>query len=144
LRLETVVEVVLEGEEFEAKDGDGWVVLYRAASIEDKAVIRTLLKMGADVEAENKGRTALDWAAENGHEAVVGLLLEKGLDDDGRVALYWAAENGHEEAVGLLLKNGVDVNAKDEYGSTALHWAAFTGQEAVELLLKAFIQHTAA
>jgi ankyrin repeat domain-containing protein 50 len=134
LRLETMVEVVLEeGEEFEPKDG--WVALYRAASIEDKAVIRMLLETGADVEAENKGRTALDWAAENGHEAVVGLLLEKGLDDNGRVALYWATENGHEEAVGLLLKNGADVNAKDEYGSTALHWATWEGHEGVVRLL---------
>jgi ankyrin repeat protein len=34
-------------------------------------------------------------------------------DDDGRTALYWAAENGHESEVRLLLEHMVDVDAKD-------------------------------
>ena len=43
--------------------------------------MRLLLEAKANVDAKaNDGRTALHWAAENGHEAVVKLLLEKGAE----------------------------------------------------------------
>jgi ankyrin repeat protein len=51
-------------------------------------------------------------AAENGHEAVVRLLLQKGADVnakngyDGWRALCRAAEKGHEVVVRLLLEKG--------------------------------------
>jgi ankyrin repeat protein len=33
-------------------------------------------------------------------------------DDDGRAALHWAAENGYEVEVRLLLEHKVDVDAR--------------------------------
>jgi ankyrin repeat protein len=48
-----------------------------------------------------------------------------------------AAENGHEAMVRLLLtRDGVDPDSKDVYGQTPLSWAATNGHEAVVKLLQ--------
>ena len=40
-----------------------------------------------------------------------------------RTALHFAAEEGHKEIAELLIAKGADVNAKDEEGGTAIDWA---------------------
>jgi ankyrin repeat protein len=62
-----------------------------------------------DVYANDDGRTALHWAAGNGLEEEVRLLLEHKADVDTKTvsektALYLEAKNGHEASVQLLLK----------------------------------------
>ena len=92
-------------------------------------------------------RDSRDWkplcyAAYNGHEAVVKLLLEKGAEleikdeSNGRTPLSWAAERGHEAVVKLLLEKGAELETKDKNnGRTPLLWAAERGHEAVVKLL---------
>jgi ankyrin repeat protein len=58
------------------------------------------LEKGADVDTEERERTALHEAVRGGHETVVKLLLEKGANvatkDSirGRTSLHYAAWNG--------------------------------------------------
>ena len=72
--------------------------------------VRRLLENAAELETKDCwSRTPLVFAAKNGHEAVVELLLSRGdvvigsRDRDGRTWLSYAAEKGHEAVVKLLL-----------------------------------------
>jgi ankyrin repeat protein len=98
-----------------------------------------LLQNGFDVKQRDFNKeTALRWAAREGHEAAVQLLLEKGADinaqNKGWTVLHVAASEGHEAVVQLLLEKGADINAQNQ-GWTALHVAASKGHEAVVQLL---------
>jgi len=79
------------------------------------------------------GRTALHWAARNGHVPVLRwLLTECGVARDARTAdgtsaLCWAAWQGHLEAVSFLARAGCDAHGTNSYGCTAAHWAAQGG-----------------
>ena len=98
-----------------------------------------LLKNRHDLDSKDTyGRTPLLLAAEEGHEAVVKLLLEKGAELEtkdknyGQTPLLLAAEKGHEAVVKLLLEKGAEIETKDkDYGRTPLSWAAEKGHEAV-------------
>jgi Ankyrin repeats (3 copies)/Ankyrin repeats (many copies) len=105
-------------------------------------VITALLKNRQYPDVKDSwGRTPLWRAAENGHEVVVKLLLEKGAEleskdsEYGRTPLSRAAENGDEAVVKLLLEKGAELESKDKYGQTPLSWAAENGHGAVVKLL---------
>ena len=66
-----------------------------------------------------------------------GRLGRRG-DVEGRTALHFAAANGHLEVLELLLKKDADPNITNEQGNTALHWACVNGHgEAATRLLAA-------
>jgi len=89
------------------------------------------------------GATPLSWAAGNGCEGVVELLLgRKDVSPDtpdtrcGQTPLSRAAEQGHEGIVKLLLgREDVNPNSSSEHGRTPLLWAAMNGCEGVVKLL---------
>ena len=88
------------------------------------------------------GRTLLSFAAGEGHDDIVRLLLEKGAEIEVKdwnyhyTPLSGAAMNGHEAVVKLLLEKGAEIEVKDRvYSFTPLLWAAENGHEAVVKLL---------
>jgi ankyrin repeat protein len=98
----------------------------------------------SDTLRSQYGQTPLLWAAGNGYDAVVDLLLANdGIDPDlkdgqyGQTPLSWAAQEGHKAVVKQLLETGkVDVDSKDsQYGQTPLLRAAQGGHEEVVKLL---------
>jgi ankyrin repeat protein len=70
------------------------------------------LKAEVDSKDNTYSKTPLSWAAENGHEAVVKLLLASKADVDSKDNTYsktplsWAAQGGHEAVVKLLSSSG--------------------------------------
>ncbi|KAK0510326.1 hypothetical protein JMJ35_007720 [Cladonia borealis] len=119
---------------------DTWLI--RAAAEGQEVVVQRLLDNGAELNSKDElGRTPLSYAAENGHEAVVKLLLSYDVAADsqdtryGQTPLSWAAENGREVVVKLLLSYDVAADSQSKYGRTPLSWAAENGHEAVVKLL---------
>ena len=86
-----------------------------------------LLEAGADANKAviNSGLTPLHIAAHYGHEAVVKVLLESGVDanmasDKGVTPLQMATQGGQPAVVKVLLEAGADANKASNTGCTPL------------------------
>ena len=107
-------------------------------------IVADLVKVeGCDINQKDcTGNTPLIWAAWNGHEGVVKILLEQDQvspDGPGRrsqTPLCSAAENGHEGVVKILLeRDDVDPNVQGSWDQTPLSFAAESGNEGVVKVL---------
>ena len=118
-----------------------WAPLHWAVYEGHVVAVKTLL--AAEANAVNAvsyaGYAPLCYAAENGSEEIIGMLLGAGASTGGPCGdgepLHSAIWSGHVAAVELLLAAGADVDAT-RYGISPLHMA--TGDVAlVDLLLSA-------
>ena len=87
--------------------------------------------------------SALSAAASGGHEEIVQLLLDAGLNIDEESgsrgsAIQVAAAGGHEATVRLLIKAGAQVNAKGGFHGRALQAASTHGHTNIVRLLLAY------
>jgi ankyrin repeat protein len=94
---------------------EGVTPLHVAARTGLRQYVQVLLKRGGtEVDArDSQGNTLLSWAASNGHDAIVQLLLQADgepgrANDDGLKPLHQVASNNHAKIVKLLLTVGVD------------------------------------
>ncbi|WP_345814094.1 ankyrin repeat domain-containing protein [Paraburkholderia sp. PREW-6R] len=91
-----------------------------------------------DAEVNKKGWAPLHYAAANGHDDIVKLLLDHSAYVDagspnGTTPLMMAARGGHVSTVKLLLDNGADLTVENQIGMTALDFAkAYKEPDVVE------------
>ena len=123
-----------------------WPSLHHASYFGIVSVVASLTEReGCDINQRDcMGFTGLMWAAGQGNEEVVGILLARGnVDPDkpnknGESPLWRASLNGHEGVVKLLLARGdVDPDEPSNDGRTPLWAASYNGHEGVVKLLLA-------
>jgi len=102
-----------------------------------------LAKGGIEVNAKDeKDKTALVQAVQNGHKEIVTLLLAQNADVNSNanynwVPLIYASYSGHKEIAEQLLAKGAEVNAQEKQGKTALMLAVQNGHKEIVTLLLA-------
>jgi ankyrin repeat protein len=148
--VKVIEELVAAGHDLNAKKTgfvrEGFTPIHIAVLHGQEEAIKTLVKLGADINAKNKeGETPL-WLAvsELKHPAVGKLLLELGAKKDARnsdlrmTPLDWAAFDGKVEMVRMLLDHGANPNAgRGSSRSAPIQQCANNGNvEILEMLLK--------
>ncbi|HLK55809.1 MAG TPA: ankyrin repeat domain-containing protein [Chthonomonadaceae bacterium] len=119
------------GKQFQALS-HGWhgvPLLTSAVYFRAHGIQHLLLARGAAVNTrDDKGNTALTWAASRADPVSIKLLIARGADVNGAdragtMPLMWAAVSAHADCARLLLDRGAAVNAANKYGETALIYA---------------------
>jgi len=114
--------------------------LVRAAEHGNKPHCKHHLKMGADINFQNNGKSALLVAAARGHlEVCCFLIKEKAnielCDPDGTSPLIIAASGGHLKICHYLVEAKANLNRSDNNQYTALMHASCSGQDKICYLL---------
>ena len=123
------------GADINARDKSGNTLLHAAVRWDSptssrKAVARTLIALGVEVDAQNlSGKTALSEACQSGKGDMALLLLENGADINatdvsGRTILADSVQSNKKEMVRMLLSKGANPNIQDSLGRNAYHEAA--------------------
>ncbi|TPX08065.1 uncharacterized protein E0L32_010265 [Thyridium curvatum] len=130
-----------------AREDEGSSLVHIASASGIEGLLKAILGYPDQSRVDSKdqrGRTPLSYAAERGHEAVVGhLLSNKHVNSDaedflGRTPLSYAAGQGHKAVVEHLLSNKhINPDAEDSSGRTPLSYAAGGGHQAIVKLLLA-------
>ncbi|MDR0589105.1 MAG: ankyrin repeat domain-containing protein [Spirochaetaceae bacterium] len=126
-----------------ARDKFGVPLLSLAARAGDRNIVKLLLNAGASVnlQAEDRGTTALIDSTAGKHIDIMELLLKAGADvnlksKDGQSALIIAVGLNDEIAAGLLLKAGANADDPDSLGVSARKYALLFNKPVMMELFK--------
>ena len=135
------VKTILESSKISSQDiTDAFI---KAVELGNAQIVKDLIAVGADVEAQNKyGYTPLSVASKKGQMEIVQILLDAGADitaqnKNGTCALSEASQNGQVRTVKMLLLKGVSDSQKDAALEAAASSDTYGCKEIVEILVKA-------
>eukprot|EP01062_Namystynia_karyoxenos_P049186 TRINITY_DN375_c2_g1_i1.p1 TRINITY_DN375_c2_g1~~TRINITY_DN375_c2_g1_i1.p1 ORF type:complete len:534 (+),score=170.25 TRINITY_DN375_c2_g1_i1:95-1603(+) len=117
--------------------------LREAAREGDLRQVRALATAHMVDDVDERGFSALTWAAWNGHAECAAVLLERGAapnvpDEDGQTPLFHACWYGHQRVVQMLIQSGADVDSLDNDKESCLSAAARGGHtRVVHMLIRA-------
>lgn len=122
-----------------SRDGSGRTVLHYAAAGGFDDALQSQLDAGADAQlADMNGLTPVSIAAEQGHEAIVRMLLSKSTfiqTPRGYRPIYYAIKGGNKAIVQLFLDYDANIQAIAGSGQTPLLLATRKGCEDIVALL---------
>ena len=133
--IHAIVKRFLQKYHVEERDATGRALIHISATFGNTAIIKYLLKKGADVNAiDNSGWTALLCAVNSGNFDTALALLECGAysnatSESGNNALHYLlrateVNDSYVKVLMTLLERGCNVNAENNDGNTPLHIAA--------------------
>jgi ankyrin len=128
--------MVSKGLPLEERWGDAGLTPIQLAAQEARyECIKVLVQAGVDVvrDVDNVDTTCLHWAAHNGHDKVVELLLSMGcvVDavDTARVTpLMYAATNGHLQVCRMLIEHGAKLDLVSDEQKSPFLYACTSGK----------------
>ncbi len=132
-----------------ARSGDGFTPLHLACFFGQMEAAETLLRHGADANADSPNRIAvIHSAAASRNAAMVKLVLQAGANPNaqqqgGYTALHEAAMHNSVERAQALLDAGADVAIRSDAGLTAAQIAEQEGSKEVAGLLNSRRSSTA-
>ena len=136
-----VAELLSEGGRVDARD-QGFTPLLAATDEGHAEVCKLLIEKGSDLEESDTDTqyTALHYAAINGHESLLQLLLSHNAEVNSRdrreaTPLHLASQEGHLASVLTLLQAGADPLLPDHQGSLPIHIAAQLNHDKVVKIL---------
>jgi hypothetical protein len=107
-----------------------------------ESIVRLLIKSGADLQKECRGKTPLMFAAKYDFVHIIDILIEAGAGIDnpnqfGQTPLIYACKYGNLETAKHLISKGAALGLKDNDGNTCLEYAIKSpNRQLVDLLLE--------
>ena len=122
------------------QDDRGHTPLINAVIAENNSMVKTLIKLGANVNLKNKdGNTSAHFAAGDGSVERLEILVEAKADitctSSSGTPLHWAAGKGRSKAIKYLIDKGSNINSLNDSGLPPVLLAAVSGSDEGTCLL---------